>query len=183
MKPYKSIYKESTVTIKENKLYQIDLNKLYDTIINWSNLSLNQNEKEGLIELQYYVSSVLKINKDNFKSEIRNHLSKKVLVKFSKTKSGNGYDLKDFKNNVITYLPLNSMIIFDKFYLLKLRDKKDTRNKLMIKDKDKFESDFYNEFNIFLDEIPDEISYIDNKLVILKDTNYTKWINDYLKEM
>jgi len=183
MKPYKSIYKESTVTIKENKIYYVDLHNLLDVHFNWRSLNLSDNQKQGIYELIYFISQSLKINKDNFWNDIRNYLSKKVIVKFSKSKRyTDSYDLKDFRNNRITSFTTNEMVIFETFSLLKDKDKRDTRKKLIIKNKSKFESDFYNQFNIFLDEIPDEIEWLDNKLVILKDTNYTKWINNYLRE-
>jgi hypothetical protein len=179
MKPYKSIYKESD--IKENKLYYVDLNNLYDIYINWSSLDLTTEDKEGLFELKDFVSQSLEINKDNFKTEIRNHLSKKVIIKFAKSnKYKTMYALKDFKNNDMGYIPLRSMDIFKKFSLLKDRPKKDTREHIVVQDLSRLENKFYNQFGIFLDEIPEEIDIIKlnnlNKIFINKDTNYTKWI-------
>jgi hypothetical protein len=178
MKPYKSIYKESD--IKENKLYYIDLNNLYDIFINWSSLDLTTEDKEGLFELEYFISKSLKINKDNFKTEIRNHLSKKVIIKFVKSKYKTMYDLKDFRNDSKGYIQLKNMGIFKKFSLLKDRPKKDTREHIVVQDLSRLENKFYSEFGIFLDEIPEEIDIIKlnnlNKIFINKDTNYTKWI-------
>jgi hypothetical protein len=179
MKLYKSVYKESD--IKENKLYYVDLNNLYDIFINWSSLDLTTEDKEGLFELKDFVCQSLEINKDNFKTEIRNHLSKKVIMKFAKSnKYKTMYALKDFKNNDMGYMPLRSIAIFKKFSLLKDRPKKDTREHIVVQDLSKLENKFYNEFGIFLDEIPEEIDIIKlnnlNKIFINKDTNYTKWI-------